>query len=50
MWTVYGIRKIRRIGFHLPRIEEILHDFNPDKVIRDINDILELYEIAKFVD
>lgn len=37
------------VGFYLPRIEEILHDFKPGNEIRDVNDILELYEITKFV-
>ena len=37
------------VGFYLPRIEEILHDFKPGNEIRDVNDILEVYEITKFV-
>ena len=38
------------IGFHLPRIEEVLRDFYPEKEIQDVNDVLELYEITKFVE
>ena len=38
------------IGFHLPRIEEVLRDFYPEKEILDVNDVLELYEITKFVE
>lgn len=38
------------IGYHLPRIEQIIEEFNIANDITDINDILELFEITKFVD
>lgn len=38
------------IGYHLPRIEQIIEEFNIANDITDVNDILELFEITKFVD
>ena len=38
------------IGYHLPRIEQIIEEFNIAKDITDVNDILELFEITKFVE
>lgn len=38
------------IGYHLPRIEKIIEGFNLGNDITDVNDILELFEITKFVD
>ena len=37
------------VGYYLPRIDEILHDFMPTNEFRDVNDVLELYEVTKFV-
>ena len=38
------------IGYHMPRIERILQEFNPNNDIEDVNDIIEFFEITKFVD
>lgn len=38
------------IGCYLPRIEQIIEGFSLANDITDVNDILELFEITKFVD
>lgn len=38
------------IVYYFPRIEKILHSFKSNDQIQDVNDILELFEITKFVE
>lgn len=37
-------------GFHLWRVKEIIDQFNSNKEDYDINEIIEFYNIIKFVD
>ena len=37
-------------GFHLIRIKEIVDQFNSNKVDYDVNEIIEFYNIIKFID
>ena len=46
----WSSRNDMSIGYHLPRIEQIIEEFNIANDITDVNDILELFEITKFVD
>lgn len=37
-------------GFHLRRVKEIVDQFNSNKVDYDVNEIIEFYNIIKFID
>lgn len=38
------------IGWNLQQIEDLLMDFDASKFVKDINDVLELYHIKKYID